>query len=804
MVSVGCRAETRKGDKQELRIVLLGNDWLEKSLTGNTILGQQMFDTSRDVKMFVRRQGALDNSRTVIIINSPERWIHYSFRDPSLVNDNMTACMAMCPPGPHAFLMVIPISPHRGREWTVEGPLELLNDTVWRNTIVIFTRCERLRGSSIEGYTERHRFLKAVLERCGQRYHLLDTSIWGDDDDAQVAELLEKIDATVAGNIKAGAVGWLTTNEEVSRITGRERKELEERAILRRINMQKSRKTLRSLMGESPPISMLRVLIVGPKQVGRSSAGNTILGKEVFPAGLQTSQCTEGRGDIHKRQVTVVEAPGWHGRYCSEDTPREVQQQMCHSVSLCAPIPNSVLVVVRSDETFTETDRLRAEEHLSLLGVWVWTRAIVLFTWGDKLGVTPIEEHIESWPALKWLVDKCGNRYHVFDNSNKVGDIQVKELLAKIEETEVENDTGHLLRSFIKLQETNQKLDQSSKNKARQLKKARSDIDLLTQTAKEKERIVEDMIKSAKEKDEQIEALKAARESEERKDRDYEEEIGRGLVEAKRENNQLKQVILGKKEMITSLCERCAVKDDVIKATKQSSEVEKEVLEERVKEQEQETAAFKEKCAKKDKAHDQMMMNQKREAKELEETIKQLKRENEDTKKALKATIEGVQRHYKKKEIDRRNETKTVDFNKSNQLRKTMTDVKSLEELARQQKWAFAVHLSHHKEEEAKPKTEKNRLAVLDDDIMLHEKKETANQVWQLKADWTPSWLRAGGAALGAAFGALVSSSRVTAGMSTRSAVGAAAGALLGSLLVQGARLQQGEMESDINSESLP
>ncbi|XP_031714590.1 GTPase IMAP family member 8-like [Anarrhichthys ocellatus] len=662
-----------------------------------------MFDTSRDVKMFVRRQGALDNSRTVIIINSPERWIHYSFRDPGLVNDNMTACMAMCPPGPHAFLMVIPISPHRGREWTVEGPLELLNDTVWRNTIVIFTRCERLRGSSIEGYTERHRFLKAVLERCGQRYHLLDTSIWGDDDDAQVAELLEKIDATVARNIKAGAVGWLTTNEEVSRITGRERKELEERAILRRINMQKSRKTLGSLMGESPLISMLRVLIMGPKQVGKSSAGNTILGKEVFPAGLQTSQCTEGRGDIHKRQVTVVEAPGWHGRYCSEDTPREVQQQMCHSVSLCAPIPNSVLVVVRSDETFTETDRLRAEEHLSLLGVWVWTRAIVLFTWGDKLGVTPIEEHIESWPALKWLVDKCGNRYHVFDNSNKVGDIQVKELLAKIEETEVKNDTGHLLRSFIKLQETNQKLDQSSKNKARQLKKARRDIDLLTQTAKEKERIVEDMIKSAKEKDEQFEALKAARESEERKDRDYEEQIGRGLVEAKRENNQLKQVIMGKEEMITSLCERYAVKDDVIKATKQSSEVEKEALEERVKEQEQGTAAFKEKCAKKDKAHDQMMMNQKREAKELEETIKQLKRENEDTKKALKATIEGVQRHYKKKEIDRRNETKTVDFNKSNQLRKTMTDVKSLEELARQQKSAFAVHLSHHKEEEAKP-----------------------------------------------------------------------------------------------------
>ncbi|RVE57742.1 hypothetical protein OJAV_G00202300 [Oryzias javanicus] len=481
-VSMSCRADVKDGvapRPQKLRLVLLGDRWLDKSVAGNSILRRHVFDLSRDVKMCLKGQSVLEDGRKVVVVSTPERWVHYSIRDPGLLQVNMNTCMAMCPPGPHAFLVVVPVSSLRGREWTVEGPLALLGDTVWRSTLVVFVRRGKLRGSSVESFISKHDFLKALVEKCGNRYQLLDASR-SKGCKAQVDELLGKIDAMVEMQKKAGGAGYVAKEEEVSTETEEKKNDVEERASSRRNRAQRRRRTLRSLLeSRSSSPAQLQVLLVGAKHAGKTSSANTLLGGAVFPQA----------GD---RPAQVVDSPGWHGRYCSGDTPQALQQQITHSASVCDP--HAVLLVLRCDETFTETDRRTAEEHMGRLGFGVWSRTVVLFTRGDGLGGATIEEHIGRWRSLERLVERCGNRYHVFDNTNRAGSFQVRELYEKIEETLVENDASLLLETLENLLQQKQ---QNSKKALRKMKKVKME--------KKKE---------LKEKEEQIEKLQKMIEAE--------------------------------------------------------------------------------------------------------------------------------------------------------------------------------------------------------------------------------------------------------------------------------------------------
>ncbi|KAM4629177.1 uncharacterized protein ACJ7VT_001532 isoform 2-T2 [Polymixia lowei] len=67
-------------------------------------------------------------------------------------------------------------------------------------------------------------------------------------------------------------------------------------------------------------------------------------------------------------------------------------------------------------ESFSEDDRAAVEEHMKLLGKNAWQHTLVVFCWGFWLGERAFWEYVESrGEALKWLVERCGYRYHVLD-----------------------------------------------------------------------------------------------------------------------------------------------------------------------------------------------------------------------------------------------------------------------------------------------------------------------------------------------------------------------------------------------------
>lgn len=76
----------------------------------------------------------------------------------------------------------------------------------------------------------------------------------------------------------------------------------------------------------------------------------------------------------------------------------------------------------------------------------MYDHTIVLFTHRDNIEEAGENLQENANPYLKNLLDKCGQRHHIFDNKNKGDKKQVKELVEKIEEMVKANHNKHYER----------------------------------------------------------------------------------------------------------------------------------------------------------------------------------------------------------------------------------------------------------------------------------------------------------------------------------------------------------------------
>ncbi|XP_048104585.1 GTPase IMAP family member 7-like isoform X1 [Alosa alosa] len=176
------------------------------------------------------------------------------------------------------------------------------------------------------------------------------------------------------------------------------------------------------------------MLLVGWMISGKSYAGNIILNGDHFTPGKVTEKAESRQGEVCGRNLTVVDTPGWWKFLPTKYTPGKVKLELERGVGLCK-YPHAILLTLPVDVSFHEEQRHIIQETLEThLGEDVWRHTIILFTFGNLLKDTTIEEVIESeGKALQWLVQRCGNRYHFFGERAK-SSREVGELLGKIEQ----------------------------------------------------------------------------------------------------------------------------------------------------------------------------------------------------------------------------------------------------------------------------------------------------------------------------------------------------------------------------------
>uniref|UniRef100_A0A3B4UJR9 AIG1-type G domain-containing protein n=1 Tax=Seriola dumerili TaxID=41447 RepID=A0A3B4UJR9_SERDU len=99
----------------ELRVVLLGNSWSERSSVGNLILGKTEFNKAPEC--CVRISGPVEEKK-IVVINTPD------LLDPNISEHKLTEfiqdCVSLSDPGPHVFLLVL-----QPEDFTEEQKLKL-------------------------------------------------------------------------------------------------------------------------------------------------------------------------------------------------------------------------------------------------------------------------------------------------------------------------------------------------------------------------------------------------------------------------------------------------------------------------------------------------------------------------------------------------------------------------------------------------------------------------------------------------------------------------------------------------------